>query len=73
MLLQLVNQELQKIQIYLKTLTYITTLLNLSLTDSHADITLLCINNKWSYKLRQDLCIYKSNELEPRFIEIINK
>ena len=46
MLLQLVNQELQKIQIYLKTLTYITTLLNLPLTDSHADITLLCINNK---------------------------
>ena len=41
-------------------------------TESHADGTLLYINNKLSYKLRQDLCIYKSSELESTFIEIIN-
>ena len=33
-------------------------------TESHAGGTLLYINNKLSYKLRQDLCIYKSSELE---------
>ena len=41
-------------------------------TESHACGTLLYINNKLSYKLRQDLCIYKSSELELTFIEIIN-
>ena len=41
-------------------------------TESHAGGTLLCINNKLSYKLKQDLCIYKSCELESTFIEIIN-
>ena len=41
-------------------------------TESHAGGTLLYINNKLSYKLRQDLCIYKSSELESTFIEIIN-
>ena len=41
-------------------------------TESHAAATLLYINNKLSYKLRQDLCIYKSSELESTFIEIIN-
>ena len=34
--------------------------------------TLLYINNKLSSKLKQDLCIYKSRELESTFIEIIN-
>ena len=33
-------------------------------TESHAGGTLLYINNKLSYKLRQDLCILKSSELE---------
>ena len=41
-------------------------------TESHAGGTLLYINNKLSYKLRQDLSIYKSSELESTFIEIIN-
>ena len=41
-------------------------------TESHAGGTLLYINNKLSYKLRQDLCIYKSSELESTFIETIN-
>ena len=41
-------------------------------TESHAGGTLLYINNKLSYKLRQDLCISKSSELESTFIEIIN-
>ena len=41
-------------------------------TESHEGGTLLYINNKLSYKLRQDLCIYKSSELESTFIEIIN-
>ena len=41
-------------------------------TESHASGTLLYINNKLYYKLRQDLCIYKSSELESIFIEIIN-
>ena len=41
-------------------------------TETHADETLLYINNKLSYKLRQFLCIYKSSELESTFIEILN-
>ena len=42
-------------------------------TESQAGGTLLCINNKLSHKLRQDLCIYKSSELESTFIKIINQ
>ena len=42
-------------------------------TESHAGGTLLYINNKLSYKLRQDLCIYKSSELESTFIEMTNQ
>ena len=41
-------------------------------TESHAGRTLLYINNKLPYKLRQNLSIYKSSELESTFIEIIN-
>ena len=41
-------------------------------TESHAGGTLLYVNNKLSYKFRQDRCIYKSSELESPFIEIIN-
>ena len=41
-------------------------------TESQAGGTLLYINNKLSYKLRQDLCTYKSSELESTFTEIIN-
>ena len=41
-------------------------------TESHAGGALLYINNELSYTLRQDLCIYKSSELETIFIEIIN-
>ena len=37
-------------------------------TESHAGGTLLCINNKLSCKLRRDLFIYKSIELESTFI-----
>ena len=42
-------------------------------TESHAGRILLYINNKLSYKPRQDLCVYKSSELESTFIEIIDK
>ena len=41
-------------------------------TESHAGGTLIYINNKLSYKLGQDLCIYKSSELESIFIEMMN-
>ena len=41
-------------------------------TESQAVGTLHYINNKLSYKLRQDRCIYKSSELESTFIERIN-
>ena len=41
-------------------------------TESHVGGTVLYIHNKLSYKLGQDLCIYKSSELESNFIEIIN-
>ena len=41
-------------------------------TKSYAAGTLLYIKNKLFYKLRQDLCIYKSNELESIFTEIIS-
>ena len=42
-------------------------------TESHTGGALLYIDNKLSYKIRQDLCIYKSSsELESTFIEIIN-
>lgn len=34
--------------------------------------TLLDFANQLSYKLRQDLNIYKQNELESTFIEIMN-
>ena len=40
-------------------------------TESLAGQTLLYINNK-SCKLRQDICIYKSSELQSTFIETIN-
>ena len=33
-------------------------------TESHAGGTILYINNRLSYKLSQDLCIYKSSGLE---------
>ena len=33
---------------------------------------LLYIDNKLSYKFRQDLCIYKLSELESTIIEILN-
>ena len=33
----------------------------------------ISFNNKLSHKLRQDLCIYKSSELESIFTEIINR
>ena len=40
-------------------------------TVSHASGTLLYINdNILSYRLKQDLCIYKSSKLESTFIEI---
>ena len=41
-------------------------------TESAADGALLYISNNLSYKPRNDLCIYKSTELEPTFIEILN-
>ena len=42
------------------------------LTESSASGTLLHIRNNLSYKTRTDLNIYKSGELESKFIEIIN-
>ena len=54
--------------------TNLTTLLNLiQLNLNQVEPYILYINNKLSYKVRQDLCIYKSSELESTFIEIINK
>ena len=41
-------------------------------TESSAGGTLLYIANHLSYKPRKDLCIYKNNELESTFIELIN-
>ena len=41
-------------------------------TESAAGGTLLYISNHLSYKPRNDLCIYKSTELESTFIEIFN-
>ena len=53
--------------------TNLTTLLNLiQLNLNQVEPYILYINNKLSYKVRQDLCIYKSSELESTFIEIIN-
>ena len=46
--------------------------LEFTLNESQAGGPLLFINNKLFYKLRQDLCIYKSSELESTFVEIIN-
>ena len=65
--------ELWKTQIYLKILIYIYYSVEFTPTESHAGGTLPYTNNKLSYKLRQDLCIYKSSELESTFIEIIDK
>ena len=41
-------------------------------TESASGGTLLYISNHLSYKPRNDLCIYKSTELESTFIEILN-
>ena len=43
-----------------------------TLTETCAGGTLLYIANHLSYKCRNDLNIYKKNELESTFIEIIN-
>ena len=40
-------------------------------TESAAGGTLLYTSNNLSYKPRNDLCIYKSTELESTFIEIL--
>ena len=41
-------------------------------TESSAGGTLLYVSNHLSYKPRLDLNIFKSNELESTFIEILN-
>ena len=41
-------------------------------TETSAGGTLLYIANHLSYKCRNDLHIYKKNELESTFIEIVN-
>ena len=41
-------------------------------TEPSADGTLLYISNRLPYKTRNDLCIYKSRELESIFTEILN-
>ena len=41
-------------------------------TETSAGVTLLYIANHLSYKCRNDLNIYKKNELESTFIEIVN-
>ena len=41
-------------------------------TESSAGGTMLYIGNHLSYKLRNDLCIYKTAELESIFIKLIN-
>ena len=42
-------------------------------TESASGGTLLYISNNLSYKPRNDLCIYKSTELESTFIEILSQ
>ena len=46
--------------------------MNLAPMESSAGGTLLYISIHLSYKRRNDLCIYKSTELESTFIEILN-
>ena len=41
-------------------------------TESTADGTMLYIANQLAYRTRPDLKIYKTNELESTFIELIN-
>ena len=40
-------------------------------TESKAEGTLICISNNINYKLRNDLKVYKSKELESTFVELI--
>ena len=40
-------------------------------TESSKGGALICIDNNIRYKVRNDLKIYKSKEIEPTFIEII--
>ena len=40
-------------------------------TESNAEITLLHINRKHSYKIRKDLKLYKPHEIESVFVEVI--
>ena len=56
------NQELWKRQIYQKNINIYKYSAEFTPTESHAGWTLLSINNKLSYKIKKDLCIYKSNE-----------
>ena len=56
----------------IKNLQYYYYSIEFTPTESHVGGTLRYINGKLSYKLRQDLCISKSSELESTFIEIIN-
>ena len=53
--------------------TNLTTLLNLLQLNLNQVEPYILYINKLSYKVRQDLSIYKSSELESTFIEIINK
>ena len=52
--------------------TNLTTLLNLLQLNLNQVEPYILYINKLSYKVRQDLSIYKSSELESTFIEIIN-
>ena len=42
-------------------------------TESEKGGTLLYISSDLNYKVRSDLKIYKANELESAFVEVINK
>ena len=44
-----------------------------TLTEANCGVALLYIDNNINYIVRDDLCIYKTKELESVFIEVIYK
>ena len=44
-----------------------------ALTEANCGVALLYIDNNINYIVRDDLCIYKTKELESVFIEVIYK
>ena len=71
--MQIVKLELWEELPWLLTVIWIiTSSFEFTATESTAGGTLLNIANHLSYKLRDDLNLYKANQLESTFFEIIN-